>query len=140
MSDSLSVQVGGLHYKNLGIQPVEFGMVNRYDPCAFSTLKYVTRHRAKHGKEDLLKGRHFVQLRRDILIREPETRFAVALNVIDIREYCQSNGLPFMETAILCDLHLWALGQAGLRPHVIADFLIQKIDKLIEDTYPEKAE
>lgn len=137
MTDSLSTQVGGDHYKKMGIQPILFGMVNRYDPGAFSVLKYISRHRSKNGLQDLEKARHFVQLRRDILVAEPETRFAVALNIIDIREYCQSNKLPFMETAILCDLHLWALGQAGLRPHVIADFLIQKIDRLIQDTYPE---
>lgn len=140
MSDSLAIQVGGSHYKNLGIQPIEFGMVNRYDPAAFSTLKYVTRHAAKNGKQDLEKARHFVQLRRDLLVKKPDTRFYVALNIIDVRDYCTSNKLPFMETAILCDLHLWAMGQAGLRPHVIADFLVQKIDKLIEDRYPESAE
>lgn len=140
MSDSLAKQVGGSHYKSLGIEPFEFGMVNRYDPVAFTALKYITRHAQKNGKQDLLKARHCVQYRRDLLVKEPDTRFYVALNIIDVRDYCTSNKLPFMETAILCDLHLWAMGQAGLRPHVIADFLVQKIDKLIEDRYPESAE
>ena len=49
---ALDVQVAGDHYKTMGIQPIEFCYVNRYDPAAFSALKYVSRHRVKNGRED----------------------------------------------------------------------------------------
>lgn len=135
MTHALLIQEGGTHYKSMGIQPIEFGMVNRYDPAAFSSLKYVSRHRSKNGLEDLRKGRHFIQLRRDLRRDNPSLFGFNGLDVIPVSEYVESNKLWGIEASILADLHLWVLGQTNLPDATVADFLIQKFDHLIETEY-----
>ena len=58
----LKGQQGGSHYKDMTIQPVEYIHANRLNFCEGSIIKYVSRHRNKNGKEDLLKARHFIDL------------------------------------------------------------------------------
>lgn len=140
MTHALKIQEGGSHYKGMGIQPIEFCYVNRYDPAAFSALKYVSRHRVKNGREDLLKGRHFIQLRRDLRRDNPSLFGFNAIDVIPMSDYIESNNLFGHEGAILADLHLWALGQTQLPDATVADFLIQKFDHLIDLTYPTQKE
>lgn len=55
-------QIGGDHYKSHAIQPVEFCQLNELNYCESNVIKYVCRHRAKHGKQDLLKAIHYLQL------------------------------------------------------------------------------
>jgi len=62
----LATQVGGGHYKDMVIQPIEFSMANKLDACQHSIVKYACRFRMKNGKQDLLKIKHFV----DILIEQ----------------------------------------------------------------------
>ena len=140
MTHALQIQEGGSHYKSMGIQPIEFCYVNRYDPAAFSALKYVSRHRIKNGREDLLKGRHFIQLRRDLRRDNPSLFGFNAIDVISMSDYIESNKLFGPEGAILVDLHLWALGQMNLPDSTVADFLIQKFDHLINLFYPAQKE
>ena len=61
---SLQTQVGGDHYKNKKIQPVEYIHSNDLDFFEGNIVKYVTRWRDKNGLEDLLKIKQYV----DILI------------------------------------------------------------------------
>ena len=65
MTNPLEVQHGGSHYKDMGMQPIEFSMSNRWDACAHSALKYLSRYNTS-GKAllDLEKAKHFVQLRK----------------------------------------------------------------------------
>lgn len=63
--DPLDVQVGGGHYKDFAIQPIEYCMANKLDHCQSNVVKYVSRFRTKGGLEDLLKARHYI----DILIK-----------------------------------------------------------------------
>jgi hypothetical protein len=62
MNNALSTQVGGGHYKDLVIQPVEYIHKNSIGFIEGSVIKYVTRWRAKGGVEDLRKARHFIDL------------------------------------------------------------------------------
>ena len=55
-------QVGGKHYKDMAIQPVEYIQRNRLGFCEGCIIKYVSRWREKGGAEDLLKARHFIDL------------------------------------------------------------------------------
>jgi hypothetical protein len=55
-------QVGGSHYKSLVIQPVDFCQKNQLNYCESNVIKYVTRHRAKNGVEDLQKAKHYINL------------------------------------------------------------------------------
>ena len=66
---ALDEQVGGEHYKNLAIQPVEYIHNNNLGYVEGCVIKYVTRWRSKGGLDDLLKARHYL----DVLI-ELETQ------------------------------------------------------------------
>ena len=58
------IQVGGAHYKNLKIQPIDYILDNNLGYCEANIIKYVTRWRDKNGIEDLRKAKHYI----DILI------------------------------------------------------------------------
>lgn len=53
-------QVGGDHYKNFAIQPIEFIMANNVSFCVGSVIKYVMRYKEKNGVEDLKKARQYI--------------------------------------------------------------------------------
>ena len=55
-------QIGGSHYKDFVIQPAEFIHKNGIGFLEGNVIKYVCRHQAKNGKEDLLKARHYIDL------------------------------------------------------------------------------
>ena len=59
---ALDIQEGGDHYKNMKIQPVEFIHANGIPFIEGCVIKYVARWRAKGGKKDLEKARHFIDL------------------------------------------------------------------------------
>ena len=63
MNDTaLSQQVGGSHYKDMVIQPVEFIEKNNLSFCAGNVIKYICRYKNKNGIEDLKKARHYIDL------------------------------------------------------------------------------
>lgn len=62
MSKALDTQVGGNHYKNLAIQPVEYIFKNNIGYFEGCVIKYVTRWKDKGGVQDLLKAKHFLEL------------------------------------------------------------------------------
>ncbi|WP_102867870.1 DUF3310 domain-containing protein [Pseudovibrio exalbescens] len=53
-------QVGGSHYQNFQIQPIDFIMKNGLDFATGNVIKYVMRHTYKNGLEDLKKARHYI--------------------------------------------------------------------------------
>jgi len=59
---ALDIQVGGGHYKNRTIQPVEFIVANDLGFCEGNVVKYVTRWKDKAGIRDLQKARHYLDL------------------------------------------------------------------------------
>lgn len=59
---ALQHQEGGGHYKGMKIQPVEYIHANDLGFCEGAIIKYVSRHKSKNGKEDLLKAKHFIDL------------------------------------------------------------------------------
>jgi len=59
---ALDTQVGGNHYKDMAIQPVEFIMANNLNYCEANIVKYACRHAAKGGAEDVKKIIHYAQL------------------------------------------------------------------------------
>lgn len=68
--NALDLQVGGAHYKNKRIQPVEFSYANNLNGLEASIVKRITRWRDKDGFQDLEKIKHEV----DLLI-ELETKY-----------------------------------------------------------------
>lgn len=59
---ALDVQVGGNHYKDMLIQPIEFCMKNNLNACQTNVIKYICRYKAKNGLEDLKKAKHYIDL------------------------------------------------------------------------------
>ena len=55
-------QIGGNHYRNLAIQPVEYNHANKIPFIEGSIIKYATRWREKGGIDDLRKIKHFADL------------------------------------------------------------------------------
>lgn len=54
-------QVGGEHYRNKGIQPIDYILTNKLSYCEGNVIKYVTRHKDKNGAEDIKKAIHYLQ-------------------------------------------------------------------------------
>ncbi|KAA3649823.1 MAG: DUF3310 domain-containing protein [Proteobacteria bacterium] len=61
-ASALATQVGGTHYKDMAIQPVEYIHRNSIGFVEGAVIKYVSRWRAKNGVEDLKKARHMLDL------------------------------------------------------------------------------
>lgn len=55
-------QVGGNHYKELAIQPVEYIHANSIGYFEGNVIKYVTRWKSKGGINDLEKAKHYIEL------------------------------------------------------------------------------
>ena len=60
--NALEVQMGGSHYKDKTIQPVEYIHANALGFCEGNVVKYVTRYKDKNGMEDLNKAIHCIKL------------------------------------------------------------------------------
>jgi hypothetical protein len=58
----LGTQVGGSHYTDCAIQPIEYIWANKLGFSEGNIVKYVTRWRAKGGLKDLEKARHHIDL------------------------------------------------------------------------------
>lgn len=59
---ALQSQVGGSHYKDMRIQPLEFNIANNIPFAEGNVIKYVCRWRKKGGVEDLKKAIHILQV------------------------------------------------------------------------------
>ena len=67
---ALDVQVGGGHYKDMPIQPIEFCYKNKLDCCQTKIIKYVCRHTFKGGVEDLDKAIHMLEVYKELAYGE----------------------------------------------------------------------
>lgn len=63
---AMSKQIGGDHYKNMVIQPVEFIMKNRLNFLQGLAIKYLVRYKEKSGVEDLDKVIHCVEMLKEM--------------------------------------------------------------------------
>lgn len=61
-TNPLDTQVGGSHYTELKIQPIEYSMANNLNACQHTAIKYVTRYKQKGGVADLDKAIHTIEL------------------------------------------------------------------------------
>ena len=68
--EALAVQVGGDHYKDMAIQPVEYIIKNNIPFVEGNVIKYVSRWRKKNGVQDLEKAKHLL----DVLIQNEKAK------------------------------------------------------------------
>lgn len=59
---ALNTQVGGGHYKDMKIQPMEYSMANNLNACQHTAIKYISRYKNKNGVDDLKKAIHTLQM------------------------------------------------------------------------------
>ena len=62
LPNALKKQEGGNHYKDMAIQPVEFITANNLGFLEGNVVKYICRHHAKNGAEDIKKAIHYCEL------------------------------------------------------------------------------
>mgnify|MGYP000120748245 CR=1 FL=1 len=63
LKEALDIQVGGTHYKNCKIQPVEYIYANNLTFLEGNVIKYITRHKTKgDGEADIRKVIHYAQM------------------------------------------------------------------------------
>ena len=60
-------QIGGKHYKDFKIQPIEFITKNKLSFIQGCVVKYICRFDKKNGKEDLEKIIHYCELQKELL-------------------------------------------------------------------------
>lgn len=53
-------QVGGTHYKNKKIEPIDYIIANDLNFCEGNVIKYITRYKEKGGVEDLKKAKQYI--------------------------------------------------------------------------------
>lgn len=69
---ALDMQIGGIHYIHMAIQPMEYSMANKLDACQHTAIKYISRFRDKGGLDDLKKAKHVI----DMLIHFEQNKVA----------------------------------------------------------------
>ena len=62
LTNAMNNQVGGTHYKDMKIQPVEFITANNLTFLEGNVVKYISRHHAKNGADDVKKAIHYCEL------------------------------------------------------------------------------
>lgn len=62
IEDPLDRQVGGSHYKDMKIQPIEYILANDLGFCEGNIVKYITRYSQKGGVQDIDKVIHYAEI------------------------------------------------------------------------------
>ena len=97
---ALDEQVGGDHYKKLGVQPVEFISAINANFFQGNVIKYVTRYKDKNGIKDLEKAKHYLELMKE-LKPQTDTKLHGDYIMAAIVNYSTSNNLGTLETDII---------------------------------------
>lgn len=97
MSTALETQIGGNHYKNMAMQPVEFASKAKLNFIQGSIVKYISRYKNKNGKQDIEKAAHFAKLAIDLNEQGSEFMFNLGLAYT----YCKANKLSQAQTNII---------------------------------------
>lgn len=122
----LNIQVGGSHYKQMAIQPVEFCELNQIPYCMANAIKYLCRHRLKHGKQDLEKAAHYCELGYSMY---EDTKKAWRNNtsewVITPKRFYDENALE--SRAAKAFIHLCSVFTQGSQSYMHAKKIIEEI-------------
>lgn len=70
MTRARQEQIGGDHYLDFAVQPMEFSMVNGLNACQHTAIKYIVRRKSQAREErlqDIDKAIHTLRLYRDMI-------------------------------------------------------------------------
>jgi len=62
MEKTFKEQIGGSHYLEQKIQPIEYIIANNLGFCEGNVIKYISRYKQKGGLQDLLKAKHYIEM------------------------------------------------------------------------------
>jgi hypothetical protein len=68
---SFDKQVGGNHYKDKPIQPIEYILANNLGFCEGSAIKYITRYKDKGKAGDIRKAIHYLEIILETMEKSP---------------------------------------------------------------------
>lgn len=97
MNNPMNNQIGGNHYKDLPMQPVDFAVKAELNFIQGSIVKYVSRFRKKNGKQDIDKAIHFAQLAIELNCQKDNYIPVLGLAYT----YCKLNGFTQKQTDII---------------------------------------
>lgn len=96
-NNALDVQVGGSHYKNKKMQPIELITKTRCTFIQGCIWKYITRYKEKNGKEDINKCIHYAQLAIEL-----KDEGQLGYRKLDIvKTYCDVNELSTKQSSVI---------------------------------------
>lgn len=131
--DPMTIQHGGTHYKGMAIEPFEMSLANRYDGAIHSVVKYVSRHAAKNGAEDLWKAHHIIDIRRVQMVRWGTIPSALQISMTD---YIRRNKIDGPEAAVLLLTDDWSSCKSHMTDADTATAIRQQLERLIKLRYP----
>lgn len=94
----LDIQIGGNHYKNLAIQPMEFSLSLELNAAKHTAIKYVTRFESKGGQEDLKKATHCIEILRQYWFENDYQDDMCFADLVAVTHYCAANNLSPLQT------------------------------------------
>lgn len=96
---ALDVQVGGSHYKNNDMQPIELIVALNLNFIEGNIVKYITRYKNKNGMQDVMKCIHYSQLAIELGCIRPNADIHNNYGIID--KYCKLNNFSNVQNSIL---------------------------------------
>lgn len=70
-SAQLLRQIGGNHYKEMDIQPIDYILSNNLGWCEGNAVKYISRYKQKGQRQDIEKAIHYLQILLEQLDAKP---------------------------------------------------------------------
>ena len=125
---ALDEQVGGDHYKKLGVQPVELIRDINANFFQGNVIKYITRYKDKNGIKDLEKARHYLELMRE-LKPQTDTKLSKEYLLEAVANYSTGNNLGDFERDIILSI-IYKDGEEGI-PDENIDIAILLVGSLI---------
>lgn len=97
MNKAIETQVGGSHYKDMAMQPVEFAVKAKLSFIQGCIVKYISRYKNKNGKQDIDKAIHFANLAIELNEQNDDYVFSLGLAY----SYCKANKFSQIQTNIV---------------------------------------
>ena len=132
---ALDKQVGGDHYRKLGIQPIELIRDINANFFQGNVIKYITRYKDKNGIKDLEKAKHYLELMRE-LKPQTDTKLSQEYLLEAVNNYSTGNNLGDFERDIIL-LIIYKDGEASI-PDENIDIAILLVSSLINKLIEKK--
>lgn len=94
-------EVGGTHYADMKIEPIELIEAFNLNFIQGSIVKYVSRYKNKNGVEDLKKALHYCEIGQKKLDRVDDYIDFTGKNKLIVNMYCTLNNLSDLENMII---------------------------------------